>query len=70
MTLAQVVYEISNNEDFATEYRSNPEAALAQKGLTLSKEEQAFLRMGLNHSSGSRQKVDFAKVGMGMPWVC
>ncbi len=70
MTLAQVVYEISNNEDFAAQYRSNPEAALAQKGLTLSKEEQAFLRMGLNQSSGSRRKVDFANVGMaGLPWV-
>jgi hypothetical protein len=68
MTLAQVVYEISNNEDFAAQYRSNPESALAQKGLTLSKEEQAFLRMGLNQASGNRSKVDFGKVGMGGGW--
>ncbi len=68
MTLAKVVYEISNNADFAAQYRSNPDTALAQKGLTLSKEEQAFLRMGLSQASGTRRKVDFAKVGMASGW--
>jgi hypothetical protein len=64
MTLAQVVYEISTNEDFATKWHSDPDSALAQKGLTLSKEEKEFLRMGLSHSSaGNRRKVDFAQVG-------
>ncbi len=69
MTLAQVVYEISTNEDFAAKWRSDPETALAQKGLTLSKEEKEFLRMGLSHSNaGNKRKVDFAQVGTGYGW--
>ena len=47
MTLAQVVYKISNDTDFASRWFSNPEAALAEKGLKLSKEEFAFLSKGL-----------------------
>ena len=47
MTLAQVVYNISNDTDFASRWHSNPEAALAEKGLKLSKEEFAFLSQGL-----------------------
>jgi hypothetical protein len=47
MTLAQVVYNISNDTDFASRWHSNPEAALAEKGLKLSKEEFAFLSNGL-----------------------
>jgi hypothetical protein len=47
MTLAQVVYNISNDTDFASRWHSNPEAALAEKGLKLSKEEFAFLSRGL-----------------------
>lgn len=43
MTLAQVVYQMSNDRDFAAELFANPEVALAKRGWELSKEEIAFL---------------------------
>ncbi len=55
MTLAQVVYNISNDTDFASRWHSNPEAALAEKGLKLSKEEFAFLTTGLKR--GEQEQV-------------
>jgi hypothetical protein len=36
--------------------------------MTLSKEEQAFLHMGLSQTAGNRRKVDFAKVGLISGW--
>ena len=60
MTLAQVVYQISTDADFAAQMRVNPEAALAEKGLKLSKEEQAFLSKGLSRGSNA----DGSKVTM------
>jgi hypothetical protein len=43
MTLAQVVYQISTDADFASLLYSNPEAALAKRGLKISNEELGFL---------------------------
>ena len=43
MALAQVVYNLSTDSDFAAKMRSDPENALAEKGWWLSKEERAFL---------------------------
>lgn len=43
MTLAQVVFQMSNDSDFATQLFSSPESTLANRGLRLSKEELAFL---------------------------
>ncbi|MGD2158729.1 MAG: hypothetical protein PVG32_17760 [Anaerolineales bacterium] len=43
MSLAQVVYSITNDKDFAAQMRRDPEDALAQKGWSLSREELAFL---------------------------
>ena len=43
VTLAQVAYQISRDTDFAARMRIDSDAALAEKGLELSKEEQAFL---------------------------
>jgi hypothetical protein len=60
MTLAQVVYNISNDTDFASRWHSNPEAALAEKGLKLSKEEFAFLSKGLKR--GGRESVSLQEV--------
>jgi uncharacterized membrane protein len=57
MTLAQVVYSLSKDSDFAARMHTDPEAALAEKGYTLSKEEQAFLAKGLtrgSHADGSK----------------
>jgi ATP/maltotriose-dependent transcriptional regulator MalT len=39
MTLAQVVYQYSTDAGFASRMRSDPLAALAERGLRLSKEE-------------------------------
>jgi hypothetical protein len=47
MSLAQVVYKISNDTDFATQWRRDPKAALSNKGFDLSREEFAFLTRGL-----------------------
>ncbi len=64
MTLAQVVYSISNDKDFAEKNRSDPEAALARKGLKLSKEEQAFLAMGFKrYSPDSQVKLNLTTMG-------
>jgi uncharacterized membrane protein len=60
MTLAQVVYHLSHDSDFATQMRTDPESALAEKGLTISKEEQAFLSNGLTRSS----RADGSKISM------
>jgi hypothetical protein len=43
MTLAQVVYQMSNDTEFASELYSNPETALAKRGLKLSRQEINFL---------------------------
>jgi hypothetical protein len=60
MSLAQVVYNISNDSEFAEQWKSNPEQALQSKGFELSKEEQAFLMMGFKRIN----PADFAKASL------
>ena len=43
MALAQVVYQISTDKDFASRMQSDPQGALDARGWSLSKEEIAFL---------------------------
>jgi hypothetical protein len=43
MALAQVVYTISTDADFAARMRSDPESALEERGLRLGTEELALL---------------------------
>lgn len=43
MTLAQVVYHLTNDTDFADQLYSNPEKTLANRGWKLSTEELNFL---------------------------
>ena len=43
MALAQVVYQIATDADFAAHMRSDPEGTLQERGWLLSKEEVAFL---------------------------
>ena len=50
MSLAHVIYNISNDADFAALWRSDPEAALAHKGLKLGREELIFLLDGLKRN--------------------
>jgi len=54
MALAQVVYQISTDADFATQLRSNPESALEKQGWSLSKEEIAFLVSALTRKADGK----------------
>lgn len=56
MTLAQVVYQMSNDNDFASELYSNPQVALSKRGLKISNEELAFLLSARNRVE--TQKLD------------
>lgn len=70
MSLAQVVYNISNDADFAALWRSDPDAALAKRGLKLSKEEQAFLSRGLNSGTAESDKVRLSDLmALATQWV-
>lgn len=51
MSLAQVVYSLSTNPEFASEWKTDPKIALNKKGLKLSSEEFDFLSMGLKNSA-------------------
>jgi hypothetical protein len=70
MTLAQVVYKMSTDADFAKQWREDPERTLAKQGLTLSKEEQAFLLKGLKRQDPENLgKLNLKNVGFWLPWV-
>ena len=58
MSLAQVVYKMSNDSDFVDQWRRNPEVALANNGFQLSQEEFDFLARGLRRvGDNGSQKV-------------
>jgi hypothetical protein len=67
MSLAQVVYNISNDTEFATQWRRDPQTALKNRGLQLSREELAFLSVGLQRGgfedSERIRLKDVAKIG-------
>ena len=68
MTLAQVVHKMSTDTDFAAQWRENPEVALSSHGWSLSKEEQAFLTMGLKgHDSSSKNPMKLPD-SLGFSW--
>ena len=69
MSLAQVVYNISTDSDFAAQMRRDPEGALAGKGLHLSQEEMAFLSSGLARSGADGKKVRLSNIAsFGSNW--
>jgi len=49
MSLAQVVYNMSTDNEFAAQWNLDPELALAEKGLHLGREEMAFVSSGLSY---------------------
>jgi hypothetical protein len=51
MALAQVVYQISTDKDFASRMQADPQGALDAHGWTLSKEEIAFLLSTLRRNT-------------------
>ncbi len=55
MTLAQVVYNMSSDGDFASQFLANPESTLKKRGFKLSKEELAFLLTA--HRRSQQEKV-------------
>jgi len=69
MSLAQVVYNISTDSDFAAQWRRDPEGALAGRGLNLSQEEMAFLSAGLKQDGVSGRKVRLSQIALaGSNW--
>ena len=70
MSLAHVVYNISNDNDFAAKWNRDPKAALAGSGFTLTREEFNFLSAGLQRSSnGDLQKMSLSElVSMARKW--
>ena len=68
MTLAQVVYNISTDSEFASQWQSDPEGALAGRGLKLSQEEMAFLSRGLKRHSQEKDLLTIGKATAGANW--
>lgn len=69
MALAQVVYHISRDSDFAAQMRTDPEGALAGRGFSLSKEELAFLTKGLFRTSREKVNIEDLAVKAAMGWA-
>jgi hypothetical protein len=68
MALAQVVYHISRDADFATRMRSDPESTLAAKGWRLTKEELAFLMTVLKRETFDKVDVEHLAKAVATPW--
>lgn len=65
MSLAQVVYNITTDNEFAAQWQLDPETALAERGLQLSREELAFLSTGIRNSrNGSNGKVRLSELAL------
>lgn len=62
MSIAQVVYRISTDNDFANQWHLDPEGTLAKRGLWLSNEELAFLKAGLKRNGQESQEVSLADI--------
>ena len=57
MTLAQVVYQMSTDEDFFAQILSDPDSALEKKGYKVSREELAFLVTAHNRGQNGKMGV-------------
>ena len=65
MSLAQVVYNISTDNEFASQWNLDPESALADKGLQISREEQTVLTAALkNGRFGDSRKVRLSELAL------
>jgi hypothetical protein len=62
MSIAQVVYRISTDNDFANQWHLDPEGTLAKRGLWLSNEELAFLKAGLKRNGQDGQEVGLSDI--------
>ncbi len=68
MALAQVVYNISTDKDFASRMQSDPHGALEERGWSLSKEEIAFLLSTLRGSAGQTEIRRIVKPLLAYGW--
>jgi hypothetical protein len=68
MALAQVVYQISTDKEFASRMKTDPHAALDAQGWSLSKEEIAFLLSTLRGSNGRTEMRKIVKPLMFGGW--
>lgn len=57
MTLAQVVYQMSTDTDFASQLLSNPQTALEKNGFEISQEELAFLLTAHNRAGSTKMRI-------------
>lgn len=65
MSLAQVIYNISSDQEFAAQWQVDPDKALDGLGAKLSREEMAFLFSGLaNHRNRKGNQVRLADLAM------
>jgi len=68
MALAQVVYQISTDKDFASRLQSDPQGALSAKGWSLSKEEIAFLLSTLRSNAEGTEFRQVVKPLLAAKW--
>ena len=68
MTLAQVVYNMSSDQDFAAQFLANPEATLRKRGFKLSKEELAFLLTAHMRSQQEKIKLEDLSISLATAW--
>jgi hypothetical protein len=68
MALAQVVYQISTDKDFASRMQSDPQSALDARGWSLSKEEIAFLLSTLRRNTDQTEIRQIVKPLLAAKW--
>ena len=69
MTLAQVVYNLSSDGDFASQFQANPEATLRKRGFMLSKEELAFLLIAHIRSQQKKMSLENLSISWARNWM-
>jgi hypothetical protein len=65
MALAQVVYQISTDKDFASQLQTDPQGTLRARGWSLSKEEISFLLSTLRGS----ERTEIRQIVKPMLWL-
>ena len=68
MALAQVVYHISTDKDFASRMQTDPQSALTEQGWSLSKEEIAFLLSTLRSNTERSEIRQIVKPMLAWGW--
>jgi len=65
VSLAQVVYNMSTDNEFSTQWNIDPETALAEKGLHLGRAEMAILSSGMNYGRhGDENQVRLSELAL------